>query len=119
MATDLPTVPCPGAEDPQRVCPHCATVSRTTARDCPFCRRAFRRRSAVVPAIVAGLVSALATTAAVAALLAVTADDVDRQISDEIDVVQRDIERRGDEAQREIEAEVERLRRDLPTTTGP
>lgn len=117
MATDLPAIVASHADDPQRVCPHCATVSRTTARDCPFCRRAFRRRSPVLPALVAGIVSALATTAAVAALLAVTADDVDRQVSDEIDVVQRDIERQVGEAQREIEAEVARLRRDLPTTT--
>jgi hypothetical protein len=114
MATDLPSATDPG--QPQRVCPHCATVSRTTARECPHCRRSFRRRSPLLPAVVAGLVSALATTAAVAALLAVTADDVDEKVSDEIDVVQLDLERQVGEAQREIEAEVARLRRDLPTT---
>lgn len=114
MATDLPPAPAPEAPQPQRVCPSCSTVSQTTARDCPYCQRSFHRRSDTAAIVVAVVLGALATIGSVTALLAVTADEVDREISGEIDVVQQDIEKEVAEAQRQIEAEVERLRRDLP-----
>lgn len=115
MATDLPPSPGPDAPQPQRVCPHCSTVSQTTARDCPYCRRSFHRRSNTAVIVVSVALGALATVGSVTALLAATADDVDREISSEIDVVQEDIEREVARAQRQIEAEVARLRRDLPS----
>lgn len=118
MATDLPPAPGPDAPQPQRVCPSCSTVSQTTARDCPYCRRSFHRRSNTTAIVVAVVLSALATIGSVTALLAATADDVDQEISSEIDVVQEDIEKEVAKAQRQIEAEVRRLREDLPSSSG-
>ncbi len=112
MATDLPQ-PVATADHPQRVCPHCATVSRTAGALCPHCRRSLHRRPGTAAIVLSVVLSALATIGAVTALLAATADDVDREISSEIDVVQRDIEREVARAQREIEAEVARLRNEL------
>lgn len=52
MATPVPSTP-------QRVCPHCATVSFTAGRRCPSCRRGFRRHT------LAGVAAMLLATAAV------------------------------------------------------
>jgi len=49
----------PVSSTPQRVCPHCATVSYTAGRRCPNCRRGFRRHT------LAGVAAMLLVTAAV------------------------------------------------------
>lgn len=116
MATDLPPAPAPDAPQPQRVCPGCSTVSQTTARDCPYCRRSFHRRSNTAVIVVTVVLGALATIGSVTALLTATANEVDREVSSEIDVVQEDIEKEVDAARRQIEAEVQRLRDDLPSS---
>ncbi len=116
MATDLPPAPAPDAPHPQRVCPSCSTVSQTTARDCPHCRRSFHRRSNTAAIVVTVVLGALATIGSVTVLLAATAAEVDREVSSEIDVVQKDIEKEVDSARRQIEAEVQRLRDDLPSS---
>ena len=55
------------AQPPQRVCPHCSTIARTTEPRCPFCHRSYRRRSPL-GAFAAGLVLAVAATLAGVAL---------------------------------------------------
>ncbi|PTL60178.1 hypothetical protein [Paraconexibacter algicola] len=118
MATDLPPAPGPSGAppQPQRLCPHCSTVSQTTARDCPFCRRSFHRRSNTAAIVVAIALGAVATVGSVTALLAATADEVDREINSEISTIQQDIEDEVARAQRQIEAEVRRLREQLPAS---
>jgi hypothetical protein len=108
----------PGSDEPQRVCPHCATVSRTRADRCPWCRRGYRRRAGLVLAATAAI-SVLATVLAIAAFLTATADEIDRELSDDVTQIENRIDREVTRAQEEIEAEVRRLRRALPATTVP
>ena len=70
----------PAAQPPQRVCPHCASIARTADARCPFCRRAYRRRSPL-PAYAVGLLLAVATTlGGVALMLQSFGDSLDREL---------------------------------------
>ncbi len=108
----------PHPDEPQRVCPHCATVSRTRADRCPWCRRAYRRRPGLALAATAA-VSVLATVLAITAILTATGDEIDRELSRDVTAIENRIDREVSRAQEEIEAEVRRLRRALPATSVP
>ena len=94
-----------------RVCPHCSTIARTTEARCPHCRRAYRRRSPL-PAMIAALALAVGVTlGGVALMLQSFGDSLDRELEEQVDVVQRDFDRDVDRLERRIEEELdERLR---------
>jgi hypothetical protein len=96
------------AQPPQRVCPHCSTLARTADARCPFCRGPYRRRS-TLPALAAGLILTLAATlAGVALMLQSFGDSLDRELDDQVDVVQRDFDRDVRGLERRIEQELDR-----------
>ncbi len=107
------------APPPQRVCPHCSTVARTVDPNCPYCGGAFRRRS------LAGIAALLAATAAVvlagvALMLVAFGDQLDRELDDSVDVVQRDLDRAVRRLERRLTRELdERLPAPTTTTTTP
>ncbi len=77
---------------PQRVCPHCSTLAATAEAHCPWCGRAYRRRT--LPGVAALLALAvLVTLAGVGAMLLAFADTLDRQLDDAVTTVQRDLDR--------------------------
>jgi anti-sigma factor RsiW len=104
------------AQPPQRVCPHCSTIARTADARCPFCRRAYRRRPSV-PALLAALaVAAGAILGGVALMLGSFGDSLDRELEEQVDVVQRDFDRDVRALERRIEADLDRR---LPVPEGP
>ncbi len=77
---------------PQRVCPHCSTLAATAEAHCPWCGRAYRRRT--LPGVAALLaVAVLVTLAAVGAMLLAFAAELDAQLDDAVTTVQRDLDR--------------------------
>ena len=86
-----------------RVCPHCSTIARTTEARCPYCRRAYRRRSPL-PALLAALALAVGVTlGGVALMLQSFGDSLDRELEEQVDVVQRDFDRDVQRLERRIE----------------
>ena len=103
------------AQPPQRACPHCSTIATTTEARCPFCHRAYRRRSPL-PALLAALALAVAVTlAGVALMLQSFGDELDSELEEQVDVVQRDFDRDVRGLERRIEEELDR-RLGPPTT---
>ena len=91
-----------------RVCPHCSTIARTTEARCPHCRRAYRRRSPL-PALLAALAVAVGVTlGGVALLLQSFGDSLDRELEDQVEVVQQDFDRDVRRLERKIEEELDR-----------
>ena len=106
----------PAAQPPQRVCPHCSTIARTAEPRCPFCRRSYRRRSAL-PAYAAALVLAVgATLGGTALMLQSFGDSLDRELEEQVDVVQRDFDRDVRRLEQKIEEELDRR---LPAPEAP
>ena len=76
-----------------RVCPHCSTIAQTRDARCPYCRRPYRRRSPL-PAVLAALALAVGVTlGGVALMLQSFGDSLDRELEEQVDVVQRDFDR--------------------------
>ena len=98
----------PAAQPPQRACPHCSTIARTAEARCPFCRGAYRRRSPLPALAATALVAVLATLGGVALMLQSFGDSLDRELEDQVDVVQRDFERDVRRLQRDIEESLDR-----------
>jgi hypothetical protein len=99
-----------------RVCPHCSTIARTTEARCPYCRRAYRRRSPL-PALLAALALAVgATLGGVALMLQSFGDSLDRELEEQVDVVQRDFDRDVRRLERRIEEELDER---LPPPASP
>ena len=96
------------ADAPQRACPHCSTIARTTDSRCPFCRRSYRRRSSFPAFLVALLLAVGATLGGVALMLQSFGDTLDRELEEEVDVVQRDVDRDFRRLERLIERELDR-----------
>lgn len=77
----------PPPATPQRVCPHCATVSFTAGRRCPACQRGFRRHT------LAGVAALLLVTAAVVlggvyAMLMAFGDSLETELDRQVRTVQ-------------------------------
>ena len=90
-----------------RVCPHCSTIARTTEARCPHCRRVYRRRSPL-PALLAALAVAVGVTlGGVALMLQSFGDSLDRELEDQVDVVQQDFDRDVRRLERKIEEELD------------
>ena len=103
-------------QPPQRVCPHCSTIARTADARCPFCRRAYRRRSPLPVVAVALLLAVAATLGGVALMLQSFGDSLDRELEDQVDVVQRDFDRDVRRLEQRITEELDRR---LPAPEGP
>ena len=100
----------------ERVCPHCSTIAPTSEARCPYCRRAYRRRSPL-PALLAALALAVGVTlGGVALMLQSFGDLLDRELEEQVDVVQRDFDRDVRRLERKIEDELDRR---LPAPTTP
>lgn len=96
---------------PQRVCPHCATVSFTAGRSCPACGRSFRRHP--LAAIAAML---LVTAAAVLGGVALLLLEVGASLESELDRQVRTVQEGFDDDVRGLQRDLrEELDRRLPT----
>jgi hypothetical protein len=106
----------PASQPPQRVCPHCSTIARTADARCPFCRRAYRRRSPLPALLATAALTIAATLAGVALLLSAFGDSLDRELEEQVEVVQRDFDRDVRGLERRIGEELDRR---LPAPPSP
>jgi len=83
------TAPAP----PQRVCPHCSTLARTTDQRCPFCRRSYYRSGpgAIAAMLTLAVIVVLAGTAALMLLVFLPA--LESELASQVETVQTDLER--------------------------
>lgn len=84
---------------PQRVCPHCATVSQTAGDSCPWCHRRFRRSNAGLVAVIV-LLLALQSALLVGGLALVgrqVRDEVDEELASQVRSVRREVQRTGEQ----------------------
>ena len=100
----------------QRVCPDCSTIATTAEARCPHCRSRYRRRSPLPAILVALLLATAATLGGTALMLQSFGDSVDRELEEQVDVVQRDFDRDVRRLERKIEDELDRR---LPAPTTP
>jgi len=94
-------------QPPQRACPRCSTIARTADAHCPFCGGSYRRRSplgAVVATVLLGVAAILAGTAL---MLSAFGDELDRELDDQVEVVQRDFDRDVGQLERRIARELD------------
>ena len=107
-------------QPPQRVCPRCSTIARTTEARCPFCGHAYRRRSPLLGFTAVLLVTAVAvigaTLGGTALMLSTFGDELETELDDQVEVVQRDLDRDVRRIERSIERELDER---LPPPTGP
>ena len=94
------------AQPPQRVCPRCSTVARTVDPHCPYCGTSYRRRSSTGALVAAVLATAVLVLGGMAGLLVWFGNELDRQITDQVDVVQRDFDRSVTQLEDRIEREL-------------
>ena len=102
------------AQAPQRVCPKCSTLARTVDAHCPFCGSSYRRRG---PWLGIAFATLLATAAILLGMLAMFVDFGDRldsELTDQVDVVQRDFDRDVKRLENRID---DKLDERLPPTT--
>ena len=100
---------------PQRVCPHCSTIAATAEAHCPWCGRAYRRRT--LPGVAALLALAVVVTlAGVAAMFVAAGTMLDRSLDDAVTTVQRDLDRDVRGIERSL---VEALEERLPASPVP
>ena len=78
---------------PERVCPHCSTLARTTDRRCPFCRRSYYRSGpgAIAGMLAVAVIVVLAGTAALMLLLLLPT--LESELASQVEIVQSDLER--------------------------
>ena len=94
-------------EPPQRVCPRCSSIARTPQAHCPFCGRAYRRRSALPAVLLAVLVTGALCLGGTALMLIAFGDELDAELEDQVDVVQRDLDRDVRRLERSFERELD------------
>jgi len=97
----------PAPPTPQRVCPHCATVSFTAGRRCPACRRGFRRHTlAGVAALL--LVTATVVLGGVYAMLLAFGDSLETELDRQVRTVQEGFEDDVNGLERGLREELDR-----------
>jgi len=100
-------MPPPVGEAVQKLCPRCSTLAYTGDRHCPWCGAGYRRRR--WPGLVALLlVQAALVLAGTAYMFTVVADAVDTQLDQEVDRVERDLDRSFEDVQRAVREELDR-----------
>jgi hypothetical protein len=92
----------------QRVCPHCARISYEDGRRCPYCGRAFRRGSGLLPIAAMLTVFAAVVLGGVALMFVAAGNEVDDQLDREVQRVERELERNFDGIQRDVREELDR-----------
>ena len=91
----------------QKVCPRCSTLAYTGDGHCPWCGGSYRRR--LWPALlVALLVQSAIVLGGTAYMLSVFGDELDQQLTTEVDRVERDLDRSFDEVQQAVRDELDR-----------
>lgn len=106
----------PAPSTPQRVCPHCATVSFTAGRHCPACGRGFRRHTLLGVATLL-LVTAAVVLGGVALMLMAAGDALETELDRQVRTVQDGFDDDVGDLQRELRRELDRR---LPQTrVGP
>ena len=85
------TASSPAPAQPQRLCPRCSTLARTVETHCPYCAGAYRRRG--LGPIAAMLAAATAVVLVAVALMFVAfGDQLDGELDDSVELVQRDLD---------------------------
>jgi hypothetical protein len=109
----------PSGQAPQRVCPRCSTIARTVDAHCPFCGSSYRRRG---PWLGVAFVALLATAAILVGTLAMLVDFGDRldtELNDQVQVVQRDLNRNVRQLEDRIDQKLDERLPPAGTTTTP
>ena len=101
-----------GQQPPQRVCPRCSTLARTVEARCPFCGSAYRRRGPWGGVALATILATAVILGGVVLLLIDFGDRLDRELEDQVDVVQRDFDR-------DVRGLEDRIERELDERLGP
>jgi hypothetical protein len=92
---------------PQRLCPRCSSLSYTGDARCPYCGAAFRRRSLVPAILLASLITAAASIGGTYLILTEFGDQLDTELEEQVDVVQRDLDRDVRRIERSFERELD------------
>lgn len=106
------------AQPPQRLCPRCSTIARTVDPHCPYCGTSYRRRSPWGAVVAAVLTTVVLVLGGVALMLVAFGDELDRQITDQVETVERDFDRSVDELQNRIERELDERLPETGTIPG-
>jgi hypothetical protein len=83
----------PPGQPPQRLCPRCSTIARTVDAHCPFCGSSYRRRAPWGGVFVATVLATGAVLVGTLLMLLDFGEQLDRELEDQVDVVQRDLDR--------------------------
>ncbi len=108
----------PAAQPPQRVCPRCSTISRTIEPECPFCGRSYTRRGPWGAVVAAVLLTIAATLAGVALMLSAFGDELELELDDQVQTVQRDFDRDVRRLERRILGEIDERLPAAPVAPG-
>ena len=91
----------------QKVCPRCSTLAYTGDGHCPWCGGSYRRR--LWPALlVALLVQSAIVLGGTAYMLSVFGDELDQQLTTEVDRVERELDRSFEDVQQTVRDELDR-----------
>ena len=107
-------------QPPQRVCPRCSTIARTVDAHCPFCGSSYRRRGPWGGVFIAAVLAVGVILIGVLLMLVDFGEQLDRELNDQVETVQRDFDRDVRQLEDRIEQELdERLGPPGATTTTP
>ena len=105
----------PAPAQPQRLCPRCSTLARTVETHCPYCAGAYRRRGlGPIAAMIAA--ASVVVVAAVALMFVAFGEQLDGELDDSVEVVQRDLDRDVRRLERRL---VRQLDQRLPPPAEP
>ena len=91
----------------QKLCPRCSTLAYTGDRHCPWCGGGYKRRR--WPTLLALLlVQAALIIGATAYMLTVVGDEVDAQLDEQVDRVERDLDASFEDVRRSVREELDR-----------
>lgn len=106
-------------QPPQRICPRCSTVARTVDAHCPFCGSTYRRRGPWLGLAFAAVLVITAILVGTLAMLVDFGDQLDTELEEQVDIVQRDFDRDVRRLERRIERDLDERLPPAPTTTSP
>lgn len=97
----------PPGQPPQRLCPRCSTIARTVDANCPFCGSSYRRRGPWAGVFIATVLATGAILIGVLFMLIDFGDQLDRELNDQVETVQRDFDRDVQQLEDRIEQELD------------
>ena len=109
----------PPAQAPERLCPKCSTLARTVDAHCPFCGSSYRRRGPWLGVAFATLLAIAAILVGTLAMFVDFGDQLDRELEDEVDLVQRDFDRDVRRLEDRIDRKLDERLPAAPTSTTP